>query len=218
MFLDTHSKLPYYLACALGLEIEGHLRDGIVPKTLLPFRSHLGMIMREFLQGRRPDLAQIPAIDNYCEQILSYLFDCGNFRASLLNAVEFFDECRKEWIDALGRSPDGLRDVQNFTRLILCRIRGNFRETDGSSFIADEGTVVDNDEVMIGKVVKIFRDKNLQLAGFVRCGDVDYFIHSTASPDFDFDEISGNRLRFRPGEVRDDGRRRPAEILDRVYG
>lgn len=217
MFLDTHSKLPYYLACALGLEIESHLRDGIVPKALLPFRSHLGMIMREFLQGRRPDLAQIPAIDSYCEKILSYLFDCGRFRANLLDAVEFFGECRREWIDALGRSPDGLRDVQDFTRLILRRIHGNVGGTDGLSPIFDEGTVVDSDEVMIGKVVKIFRDRNLNLAGFVRCGDVDYFIHSTASPDFDFEGISGNRLRFRPGEVRDDGRRRPAEILDRVY-
>ena len=189
LYLDQHSKLSYYTAALMFLTLERLFRSGQFDKRLFySFRAHLTMVFKRLVSGATPHLNQERRIDEYCGTLLSVLTEPSQTRLYLDRTFELFEQSREKWINELGRSADGIKDITDFTKLLLSACQ----KADGSDDV--EPTETDQDT---GRVVKVFVDRNDDFAGFIGRIGQDLFFHSKQCPHLSFDSLEGELVSYR---------------------
>lgn len=192
LYLERHSKLPYYTAALTFLKMERAFREtGVDERRLYSFRAHLAMVFRQLVGGRCPRLDHERAIDKYCAGVLDILTSQEQFRDCFEKAVATFEVARSKWIEELGRSADGIKDITEFTGLLLevsSDERGGKERVDGG------------DDRKTGRVVKVFVDRRRDYGGFIRRTGKDLFFHRRDNPGLSFDALEGELVYFTEGE------------------
>ena len=183
LYLDGHSKLPYYTAAFLFLRMERLFRRATLDKgRFYSFRAHLTMIFRETVGGPVPKMGQEAAIDKYCGKLLEVLEDEDKTIRHFEESLSVFEKAREKWTHELGRSGDGIKDIADFTRLLLKVCRGT---------ASDQEVEVRGDDRRMGKVVKVFVDRNRDYAGFIGGSGKDLFFHQRDNPGLSFESLMG---------------------------
>jgi hypothetical protein len=177
IFLDHQSKYPYFTAALSYYKIERLFKTGVIEKQYYAFKMHILMIFRELTAGVMQDINDGPVIERHCKTILSALKNDSKMRDYFREAVGIFEETRKMWITELRRDQFRIKDVKDFTDILLEKIR-----KDKASAIPIENTR------RYGKIVHIGLDRNGLVYGFIRStsSTEDIFFHSRQSPNVDF--------------------------------
>jgi hypothetical protein len=202
IFLDHQSKYPYFTAAFSYYKIEHLFRLGNIEKQYYAFRIHILMIFRELIAGEMQDINDEEAIEKHCKTVLSVLKDNIKALNCFQKAVKIFEEIRQVWIKELRRDQFRIKDVKDFTNLLLFKI--DERAHDDVSTPSDRikvNAVAKKPMVVIkprpvkpeekpryfGKIVHIGFDKNGKTYGHISNDSAtDIFFHSAKSPDVDF--------------------------------
>ena len=194
LYLERHSKLPYYSAALMALRIEGLFRHELIDKrNFYSFRAHLAMVFKLLVAGISPPIDREKAIDRYCEKVLSVLTNEKLTLEHLESSIRTFDSARSHWTTTMNRSADGIKDISDFTGLLARTALGSeeFRAI-GSS----------GEDRLVGRVVKVFLDRNGTYAGFIRTDGKDLFFHSRENADLSFDSLEGTDVYYAVGSNR----------------
>ena len=194
LYLERHSKLPYYTAALLALTIERLFRHELLDRRgYYSFRAHLAMVFKLYCAGIAPSIDKERPIDDYCEKVLQVLMDEGRTKESFERSIRAFDASRLHWTSKMSRSGYGMKDIPDFTALLARTALG----TDEFHTRREYG-----EDRMVGRVVKVFLDKNNLYAGFIRREGPDLFFHSRENEDVAFDSLEGHDVYFAVGKSR----------------
>ena len=186
IFLDHHSRLPYFTAALTFYLLESHFREGRSDKkTYYTYRSHILTILRELIGGKSPNLNSEKETDKYCKNILDKLNNKENCEKMIIKSLEYFDYCKDYWVNVLGKSTHGIKDNEGFTTLILEEARKNNRVSNCKSV-----------ERFRGKVIKIIVDKYGKYCGFIERNPNNIFFHSRQNENLDFVSLEGKLVDY----------------------
>lgn len=174
VFQDYQSKLPYFTAGLAFYKLEKLFRKNLLnKKSLYPFRSHLLMIFRELVAGNRPNINSEKTIDEHCQLLLQVLKNDALTLEKFKNASELFEETRHFWINDLKKGQFRIKDVKEFTEVLLTKIRKS--QTKTTDLVEDE------EFRYKGRIVKIIKDKFGSHCGFIERQPKDIFFHSSSA-------------------------------------
>jgi hypothetical protein len=170
IFMDHQSKYSYFVAALAYYELEALFRNNVIDKrSFYPFKMHILMIFRELVAGKKQDINNENAIENHCKILLQILKSKEQRRDKFIASCKVFDEARNHWINDLRKDQYRIKDVKDFTDLLLKQI-GNYGKEISSSL--NEGMVY------FGKIVHIGIDRNGLYYGHIGNGvDDDVFFH-----------------------------------------
>ena len=125
MYQEHQSRLPYYIVGLAFFTLEQMFRDRLIDRgAYYPFRAHILMLFRELAAGRCPSIDREKEIDRHCEAILKVVSDPATAVEHFKKAVQVFDECKERWTTEMGRSLFGIKDIAEFTKLLLSSVEG----------------------------------------------------------------------------------------------
>jgi hypothetical protein len=183
IFLKHQSKLPYYAVSLMFINAEKIFRsEESKYKRLQSFRPHILMMLREMICGPMVDLNSEKKVDAYIQPLLRCVTDPESIKANLERATSAFESATEHWTDTLHRSPDGRKDIQDFTTLLLESISSS---QSGSSAALN-----------YGEVVRISTDRRGKKYGLIRRSSSNLFFHSSANPDVDFNNLLGSVVSY----------------------
>jgi cold shock CspA family protein len=189
IFQEVHSRLPYFTSSLTFYKLEKLFRNNIIErKEYYSFRSHIMMVFRELISGNCPNVHAEKAIDKHCETVLEVLKDEKDTEAYFRKAIEIFSKCKNIWVDELGKSSYGIKDIADFTNLLLKTVD----ETKGVSPIEYS----DSNNLFEGKVVKTIIDRYGDRCGFIKRVPNDIFFHSKANRELDFVDLEGKYVSY----------------------
>ena len=142
-------------------------------KILYAFRTHILMIFREIIAGAKPNIDNERVTDEHCHLVLKVLKDDLETQNKFVEAAKLFDEARVHWVKDLKRDQFRIKDIKDFTDLLLTKIRNVTTVT--------TDLVEDENHRYTGKIVKIFRDKFRSQCGFIERKPDNIFFHSSAA-------------------------------------
>jgi len=179
VFQDHQSKLPYFTAALSFFKLEKLFRTRVFDiKSLYAFRTHILMIFREIIGGNRPSINNQLIVDEHSQLILAVLKDANKTKEKFTDAINIFNEVRKNWIEVLKRDQFRIKDNKDFTDLLLTRIRKvNTITTD---------LVEDKNYRYSGNIVKIIKDRFGSYAGFIERKPNNIFFHSSSAKGINF--------------------------------
>lgn len=174
VFKDYQSKLPYFTACLAFYKLEKLFRTGIIEKkSYYAFRAHILMIFRELVAGPSPNINNERIVDEHSHLVLKVLKDDKSTSDKFLEAINIFSEARNHWINNLKRDRYAIKDVKDFTSLLLSRVRK--KQTIKTDLVDDPNYIY------TGKIVKIFKDRFGSYCGFIERSPENIFFHSSAA-------------------------------------
>ena len=191
IYEEGQSMLPYFTTAAAFCQLETFLRTNKLSRNpFYSFRAHLLMLFRQTIAGRVPSINVESAIDEHSNQLLTILEDEGK-------ALELFRQCastfigsRDYWIGPLKRSASGMKDVPEFTDLLLPRVP---IPSDTLS-----PAVREPDDKLRGQVCNVIVDRNGEHAGFIRRYSAEnLFFHALQNPALDFVWLKGAMVSYR---------------------
>jgi cold shock CspA family protein len=196
IFLERHSLLPYFVSSLAFFHLESLFRDEIVTKDLRPYKPHLLMMFREVIAGSVPSINSTKLIDEHCEKIRDVLKNTEKTKEIFLKVVDVFRRTRDIWVNDKKRSKDGMKDVSEFTELLLSQTRSTFsvKKTDFGK---------QPDDTYQSKVLFTKTDKNGNWFGFISKIDEDgdnIFFHSNQNTKLDFADLRGKKVEFTLGK------------------
>lgn len=191
IYQEHQSKLPYFTAALSFYHLEALFRKETLSKVdLYSFRSHLLMIFRELVSGNCPSLNSEKSIDSHCAPILAILKSATDTEKHFKEAIGIFYRSKEKWISELKKSASGMKDILDFTKLLLS-------ETSVKK-AGDSNTV--NKPTETGKVVKILNDRYGSPCGFIKREPYDIFFHSKINPELDFAGLIGRVVSYSIGK------------------
>jgi hypothetical protein len=190
IFMEHQSKYPYFTAALAYYELESLFRNNVIDKrSFSPFRMQILMIFRELIAGKKQDINDENAMENHCKALLQVLKSEEQRRDKFVEACKVFDEARRRWIDDLKRDQHRIKDVKDFTDLLLDQIGNYGKEQESTS---NEGVVY------FGKIIHIGIDRNGLYYGHIGNGvDDDVFFHSTRNPNIDFKSMLHKNVSYK---------------------
>lgn len=196
IFLDHQSKLPYYAVSLLFIHSDKILKSNSdIYNTIQSFRPHLLMITRELSCGKVPSLNNEKEIDKYCKKLLIIINDETQLEAKLKEAINVFIQTTQYWTNELGKSPDGRKDVPEFSEILLNRCSpGTTRESDP------------NNDLLYGKVRKLIYDRNGFQCGFIQSYGDDIFFHSQTNPHIEINSLLDSTVSYKLGSDKFSGK------------
>jgi len=151
------------------------------------------MIFRELIGGTAPNVntEKVKNIDVYCEKILNVLKNDAETFNKLKDSIKVFDDTKEEWINKLNKDKFGIKDVKDFTELLLKNMK---KEASYKAVFID-----DNEYTYSGDIVKILKDSFGKRYGFISYEPRDIFFHQNQSKSLDLsdDSIIGRRVCFK---------------------
>jgi hypothetical protein len=190
VFQGHHSKLPYFTAALSFYKMEKLFRNGDLNKKLFyAFKSHILMIFRELIAGPQPNVNNERIIDEHCQLVLKVLKDSVATRKIFLEATTLFDETRNQWINDLKRDKYRIKDIKEFTDLLLTRVRKV--KTITTDLLDDETYRYS------GKIVKVFRDRFGSYCGFIERQPNDIFFHSSSAKGINLFDKEGSLVSYK---------------------
>lgn len=199
IFQEVHSKLPYFTAALTFYRLEKLFRDNkLEKKNYYSFRAHLMMIFRELIAGKCPNIFSEKAIDEHSNKLLAILKDNTNTENYFKESKDIFDRTKDIWVKKLGKSIYGMKDIYDFTDLLLKEIENtqNVQITKLEEY----------ESVYKGRVVKTIVDRYGDRCGFINRYPTNIFFHSKANPNLDFYELEGRYVTYRVQDNQKNGR------------
>lgn len=189
IFQEVHSKLPYFTSALTFYKLEKLFRNNIFEKKeLYSYRSHLMMIFRELISEKCPNIFSEKDIDKHCEPILTILKDDSELYKYFELSKNVFSKCKNIWVKDLGRSSYGIKDIPDYTKLLLGEIGKN------QCLLSSQNLKIDNR--FKGKVAKTIVDKFGDRCGFINRLPNDIFFHSKGNVNLDFNELEGKYVSY----------------------
>lgn len=131
------------------------------------------MIFRELIAGAFPHMNNEKMVDEHCLLVLKVLKDSKATADKFVQATKIFEEAREHWVNKLKRDRFRIKDVKEFTDLLLTNIRKVKTVT--------TDLVEDTSFRYKGKIVKIFKDRFGSYCGFIERNPENIFFHSSAA-------------------------------------
>ena len=122
IFNEKDSKLPYFAVMYAFFTLEQFMRDGILPKFYKKYKSHLLMIYFKLVAGNCPSMSKENKVDTYAEKILKSLYNLDRPKSLFEEARKLFDECNIIWINELHKSKYAMKDIPEFTELLIDKL------------------------------------------------------------------------------------------------
>ena len=188
IFLEEHSKLPYFAIAYAFYTLEGFFRKGKFSRDLKPFKAHILMIYCWMVAGKRPHLSQEKSIDKFSESILKSLYNTETAKGIFNDAINLFNTCKTEWTQHMKKSKYAMKDVQEFTELIL-KTLNNGKKINISK---TEGDIIKN----IGVVKKVMKNRAGIYCGYIKLRSEEFFFHFSNNPELDYSNLEGKKVSF----------------------
>lgn len=190
VFQDYQSKLPYFTAGLAFYKLEKLFRTKTIDKKgYYPFRSHILMVFREIVAGKSPNINNERIVDEHCQTILKVLKSDNTTKDKFQEALQLFDEVRNTWIHDLKKDQYRIKDVKEFTALLLKRVRKT--NTQMTDLVEDENFRYK------GKIVKIIRDRFGTHCGFIERQPNNIFFHSSSAKGINLFGCEGELVSYK---------------------
>ncbi len=188
IFLDQQSYLPYYTASMAFYYLEKMFREGLLLDDVRTFKPHFLMMFREAIAGDVPSINST-LIDGYCLKILAKLSNYDEAKGVYIKIGAIFRVAKDIWINKRKKSSYGMKDVGEFTELLLRQVRESFHmETAGSGVVAEA--------MYQGMVLSTFIDRNGKWCGFIKRYPDNIFFHSAQNGRLDFINLRGETVEY----------------------
>jgi hypothetical protein len=193
IFQERQTKMPYFTASLSFYKLEKYFRQNKIDKKYYTFRHHLLMVFRESIASNVPNINEEKNIENHCKDILDILLDDKKTYNKIEMAIKHFDDSKEEWIK-MGRNISGIKDVKEFTELLLKRCRKG----------KDIKIVSTNDDdyVYHGEIIHISTDITRQFYGFITREPKRIFFHQNVAKSIDLSKpgIIGSTVTYKLGK------------------
>lgn len=191
IFQERQSKVPYFTASLAFYKLEKYFRQNKIDKKYYTFRHHILMIFRELIGGTVPDVNEEKKGEIYCEKILNILKNDTETFNKFKDAIKVFDDTKEEWINKLQKDKFGIKDVKEFTELLLKNMK---KETAYKAVF-----IGDNEYTYSGEIVIIRKDRYGKRYGFISHEPRDIFFHQEQSKSLNLsdDSIIGRTVYFK---------------------
>jgi hypothetical protein len=181
IFIDTQSKLPYYVSALISIKLEQIFRKEVSYKRVKTYKSQIQMIIRILAGGYKYDINNEKNIDTYCNNLLPKIYDDDIFNNFVSQAINIFDETVSEWIAQKGEDYKyAIKDSADFTNFLLKKLRVSIPTN-----ISYRGTVS-----------KIALDRYNHYYGFIDNSRTKLFFHSFDNPELDYPNLLNREVLF----------------------
>jgi len=196
IFQERQNKIHYFTASLAFYKLEKYFRQNKIDKSYYTYKHHILMIFRELIGGPVPNVNADNNIEKYCDKILSVLKNDKETLNEFKEAIKVFDDTKEEWINKLHKDKYGIKDVKEFTELLLKKIKKE--DTYKAVFIDD------NEYTYSGEIVNILKDNSGQRYGFISHEPRDIFFHQNQSKSLDLSDnsIIGHTVYYKITENR----------------
>jgi hypothetical protein len=185
IFVDTQSKYPYYTAARIANFVEYMVRKGVIPKELATYKMQIALLFKHSIGGYSPSINSEHEIDDYCEKVLDILNNKASAREQMELTVNLFREKMAGWIKLKGESYKyGIKDSVEFSGFLM------------QSSLASPGSSSNKNLKNRGTVIKISRDRNDALYGFISKDLDDVFFHSADNPSLPFENLLNHEVLY----------------------
>lgn len=189
VFQEHQSKLPYFTASLAFYKLEKLFRNGTLDKRNYAFRTHILMIFRELIAGAFPNMNNERMVDEHCQLVLKVLKDNKATSDKFIQALKIFDEAREHWVNTLKRDKFRIKDIKDFTGLLLSNIRKV--KTVATDLVEDISFRYK------GKIVKIFKDRFGSYCGFIERNPENIFFHSSSAKGINLFDKEGHFATYK---------------------
>lgn len=189
IFKETQSRLPYFTTAYSFYKLENFFREKKYFPELAPYKSQLLMAFREAVSGTCPNINNEKAIDIHCKQIIDVLKDESKLLEQLTKVGQIFKNTISLWIEKMGKSRFAIKDVEEFTELLLTEIRKTFGLREGEIRNV-------NNLTFQGKVIKVFQDRYGKPCGFIEREPNNIFFHFRQNQMLEFTNVSEKLVSY----------------------
>lgn len=188
IFLDTQSLYPYYMAGIANLHLENFFRTNPdKKKDYYAFKFHILMISNLLINNNRININKEKDIDAHCSELSKKI---ASENVKIFNsAIDIFEICRRKWIDELKRDRFRIKDVYEFVELLVAYLQDGHKSN----------STTQND-ILIGKVVKVSVDKHGNYFGFIEHKPSDLFFHERQNSSLEFKDLEGKYVAYKIGK------------------
>jgi len=190
IFQERQSKAPYFTTSLAFYKLEKYFRHNKLDKKYYAYKHHILMIFRDLIGGDIPDINREKAVEEYCDKILNILEDDTKTFEKYKDAIKVFDDTYNEWTTTLKRDKYGIKDVKEFTELLLKNIRK----------VAYKVVSINDDEyIHHGEIMIIRKDKYGKRFAFISHKPRDIFFHQEQSRSLDLSDsnIIGRTVTYK---------------------
>jgi hypothetical protein len=191
VFQERQSKMPYFTAALAFYKLEKYFRQHRIDKKYYTFRHHILMIFRELIGGTTPNVNAEKNMEMHCNKILDVLMDDSETYNKYKEAIKIFDDTKDEWVNKIGKDKFGIKDVKDFTELLLKNLK---KETSYKAVFIN-----DNDYIYSGEILIIRKDKYDKRYGFISHKPHNIFFHQEQSKSLDLSDarLIGRTVYFK---------------------
>lgn len=184
------SFTPYFIAILANYHLERLFRENrINKKEFYSYKHHILMLFREIAAGPAPDINDNHQIELYSSILLDILRSGTKADTYFLKAIETFNECKKIWISDMGKSSFGIKDINDFTKLLLKETNDKFKHE--QYFGSDENTTYRSVVLSIGI------DRYGFYFGYIKRAPNNIFFHSRYNPELNFVNLKGKIVTYK---------------------
>jgi cold shock CspA family protein len=186
IFQERQSKLPYFTASLAFYKLEKYFRQNMKDKGYYTYKQHILMIFSQIVAGNVPNINEENNIEVYCNKILDVLKDEQKTYNKFIEAIKIFGDARIEWVDKLKKDRFGIKDVAEFTELLL----KNIRKTNTIIQVKNNNV---NEDIYFGEIITIRQDRYGKYYGFINNKNNynDVFFHQSQTR---FLDLSDNNI------------------------
>ena len=181
LFVEHQSKLPYFTAAYSFFQLEKIFRENKSFGKFKAYKAHLLMIFRQVVSGNVPNLNSEKQIDEHSNKIVQVLKNEQECLIAFNKAASILNSSMNYWTVEMKRSRFSMKDIQDFTDLLLKQIGKEFIE------LSDSNNLNKNEEnIFKGVVIKTFADRFGNLCGFIKRNPNNLFFHHGQNKDLSF--------------------------------
>lgn len=190
LFQESQSKLPYFTACYTFYKLEQLFREAKFHPELKTYKAHLLMMFRESIVGKCPNINFEKPIDDYSQKIIAVLKNDQATKKQFDDVANLFKKTMSVWIDQMGKSRFAIKDVPEFTQLLLNETQKNFSAK-------PEGLSNDEDFIYKGVVMRTLLDRFGNSCGFIKRSPDNIFFHSQQNKNLNFSQLDGKLVSYK---------------------
>ena len=190
IFVDTQSKLPYYVAPAIYIMVEKQFKNGDIPRAFAPYKMHISWVFKSLLVKDPIDINNEKRIDETCNLLLKTLLNEDACSSGIRRAVSVFKSIQDAWIKEKGESYRyGIKDSPEFLTFMKSEIDKEHLNTRSGSLepLRCRGTVI-----------RTSLDRKNQYYGYISRLPSNIFFHSRDNKNLDFSKLYGHDVLYTP--------------------
>ncbi|WP_343703978.1 AIPR family protein [Chitinophaga sp.] len=190
IFQETQSKLPYFTTAYSFYKLEKLFREERYFPELRAYKSQLLMLFRQAIAGNCPNLNSEKPVDEHSLKIITVLKDDKLTRQKFYEVGTIFKTAASIWIDQLNKSKFAMKDVPDFTQLLLKEVR--------KKFTVQQDTILNDENFFYkGPVIRTMLDRYGNYCGFIKRYPNNIFFHSNQNKNLDFKNIKGKFVAYK---------------------